>query len=393
MPISEAPRERLSIRLSGIRLSRDQISVMRCPTLIDLPPPPPGKTGWPWTEESPQLADTMSHGECWPAISIVTPNYNQGQFIEETIRSVLLQGYPNLEYIIVDGGSTDESIEVISKYQMWFAYWVSEKDRGQAHAVNKGLRKSQGEIIAYLNSDDTYLSGTVQQAVGFFVEHKGVDIIYGDCAVLNEKNHTVSKWHSEDFDLFALLCQNFIYQPTVFMRRRVLDLVGYFDEGLSYAMDLDYWYRAASRAKFAYCPGERAVFRVTCDSKTGGSWVPFVQEEERVLERFFGASTDQTIRKWRKRVLARHYYYSAQELYRRKELSAARHVFIKGMRLDLFSVRTWLGLLAVIDTYMHTRIFAEIVSIWAVIRGFAQKRYEKIIKGLNLQGKGPHSID
>ena len=119
----------------------------RCPQLSELPSSPPGKIGWPWTEESSQLPEKMSDGSPWPRISIVTPSYNQGQFIEETIRSVLLQGYPNVEYIIIDGGSTDNSLEIIKKYEPWLAYWVSEPDRGQSHALNKGIQKATGDIF------------------------------------------------------------------------------------------------------------------------------------------------------------------------------------------------------------------------------------------------------
>jgi glycosyltransferase involved in cell wall biosynthesis len=151
---------------------------MRCPTLDDLPPPPPGNTGWPWTVESPQLADAMAEGRPWPRISIVTPSYNQGRFIEETIRSVLLQGYPDLEYIVVDGASTDNSVEIIKKYEPWLSYWVSEKDRGQAHAINKGLSKFTGRIASYLNSDD-YLLASALAYVGKTSTDVSADILIG----------------------------------------------------------------------------------------------------------------------------------------------------------------------------------------------------------------------
>ena len=143
---------------------------MRCPTLRDLPPPPQGKTGWPWTDESSQLPDRMPDGSPWPRISIVTPSLNQDQFIEETIRSVLLQGYPNLEYIIIDGGSIDSSMKVIREYQLWLLYWQSEPDPGQSAAINKGFEVGRGDILAWLNSDDVYLPQTCSIVARAFSE-------------------------------------------------------------------------------------------------------------------------------------------------------------------------------------------------------------------------------
>ncbi|MBM4042010.1 MAG: glycosyltransferase, partial [Planctomycetes bacterium] len=122
---------------------------MRCPTLSELPPPPAGKTGWPWTEETPRPPEAMPDGSPWPRVTIVTPSYQQGQFLEETLRSVLLQGYPDLEYIVMDGGSTDASVGLIERYSPWLAHWVSERDRGHPHAVNKGMAQATGHILAF----------------------------------------------------------------------------------------------------------------------------------------------------------------------------------------------------------------------------------------------------
>ena len=147
---------------------------MHCPNLTELPPPPSGKKGWPWTEATPRLPDTMPDGPPWPRISIVTPSLNQGRYIEETIRSVLLQGYPDLEYIIIDGGSTDNSLEVIQKYAPWLTYWVSEPDKGQSHAINKGWRHSTGGFIGWLCADDILLPSAVAQAVRFIGARPGL---------------------------------------------------------------------------------------------------------------------------------------------------------------------------------------------------------------------------
>ncbi|HEY9850452.1 MAG TPA: glycosyltransferase family 2 protein [Leptolyngbyaceae cyanobacterium] len=149
-------------------------------TLKDLPPPPSDRTGWPWTEENQPLPERMPDGSEWPRISVVTPSYNYGMFIEETIRSVLLQGYPNLEYIIIDGGSTDNSIQIIKKYEQYLAYWVSEPDEGQTDAINKGFSHCTGDLFVWLNSDDSYIDPTCFKTVSE-LSLKGYQLIAGSC--------------------------------------------------------------------------------------------------------------------------------------------------------------------------------------------------------------------
>jgi len=141
-----------------------------------LPDPPESKSGWPWTRQTnPQIYDSRIN---WPKVSIVTPSYNQDQFIEETIRSVLLQNYPNLEYIIIDGGSTDQTRQILEKYSQWISYWQSEKDNGQGQAINLGFSMASGDYYAWVNSDDYYLENVLNTVVTTFLR-SGSSFIYG----------------------------------------------------------------------------------------------------------------------------------------------------------------------------------------------------------------------
>ncbi len=253
---------------------------MRCPTLRELPPPPPGKTGWPWTEESPQLPDTMPDGRPWPRISIVTPNYNYGQFLEETIRSVLLQGYPDLEYIIIDGGSTDNSVEIIKKYEPWLAYWVSEPDRGQSDAINKGLQRATGEIAAWLNSDDTYLPGTLAVVANALVSNPQWVMVYGDCEKIDAESRIIGRLDARPFDFLLLIKKDFIKQPAAFWRRYIHDTIGFLDTQLHYAMDYDFWLRIALKYenKVSYLPYTLAQYRFHDMSKTCSQELGFIRD-------------------------------------------------------------------------------------------------------------------
>jgi glycosyltransferase involved in cell wall biosynthesis len=179
----------------------------------------------------------------FPRISIITPSFNQGQFIEQTISSVIDQGYPNLEYIVIDGGSTDGSVETIRKFESGIAYWVSEKDRGQAHAINKGLQRATGDIIAYLNSDDYYLDGALARVADCFSRYPEVDLLHGRCRVVDQDGMKVGERtgsitrYDEILDLWDVWWnrRNFV-QPEVFWTKRIGDKIGPFREDLFWVM-------------------------------------------------------------------------------------------------------------------------------------------------------------
>jgi glycosyltransferase involved in cell wall biosynthesis len=177
-----------------------------------------------------------------PLVSIVTPSYNQGRFIRQSIDSVLGQSYRNIEYIVVDGNSTDETVSILSSYGSRLN-WISETDEGQADAINKGFARSKGEIRAYLNSDDVLLPGAVEKVVKHFQQHPGSDMVYGEGVFIDEVGREVGTYPSADYSFARLMLDCCICQPAAFWRTRIVEKVGPFDARLNYAMDYDYWLR------------------------------------------------------------------------------------------------------------------------------------------------------
>ena len=177
-------------------------------------------------------------------ISIVTPSLNQAQFLEQTILSVLNQNYPNLEYIIIDGGSTDGSVDIIKKYEKYLAYWISEKDKGQTNAINKGFKVSSGEILAWLNADDTYLRYTISRVADYFQKYPQIDLIYGNARLINRNSQWIGDFKTIDYDFHIhLFGSSIIPQPAAFWRKKPFYEINILNEKVKMAMDGDLWFR------------------------------------------------------------------------------------------------------------------------------------------------------
>ena len=265
---------------------------MRRPTLKELSPPPPDKNGWIWIEEGPQLSDRMPVGAPWPRISIVTPSLNQGQFIEDTIQSVLGQNYPNLEYVILDGGSSDNSIDIIRKYQDQLTYWDTRKDNGQAEAINRGFSIAQGEIYGWLNSDDMYLPGTLLYVASQFQSLRSCfeGIFFGNSVQLNETENRVwgSQVHlhhaSSDIELF-----DYVIQPSSFWTKSIWEKVGPLSVEMKYAFDWD-WFIRAKRSHVGFEASKRylSINRIHPLHKTATGGGDRLTEIENVYRRYQG---------------------------------------------------------------------------------------------------------
>lgn len=212
----------------------------------------------------------LSKDSSWPKISIVTPSYNQSKFIEKTILSVLNQNYPNMEYIIIDGGSNDGSLEIIKKYEKYLTYWVSEPDHGQSHALNKGFLKATGDIFAYLNSDDIYMPESLKLISNYFKNISNVHLIYGHSLTIDSNDQITNlliampfKWKEKIFGV------SFIHQPSSFWRKDVYFKVGGFNENNKTFMDAEFYIRANKlNYKFLNINEILSCFRIHKDSIT-----------------------------------------------------------------------------------------------------------------------------
>ena len=270
---------------------------MRCPTLDELPSPDKRGSGWPWVEGGAQLPAAMPDGRPWPAIAVVTPSFNQATFLEETIRSVLLQGYPNLEYVVVDGGSRDESVAIIEKYQRWLSWWVSEPDGGQAEAINKGLARTSGEIFNWINSDDVLQPGAL--AVVAQAMRADVDAIGGGGLVVGDVVAPVSR-RSREMDARKILRGDLgveMLQPAIWLRRENVLRCGGPDPAFHYYFDMEMYIRYfALYPRIAFAPAIIAAFRVHPASKTASRPEAFFAEYRRALDKLSRLEGFETLR-------------------------------------------------------------------------------------------------
>lgn len=229
----------------------------------------------------------------YPKISLITPSLNQGKFIEATIQSVLSQNYPDLEYIVMDGGSADNTLKILERYSGQLK-WISEKDNGQTDAINKGLCMANGEILAYLNADDLLLPGTLLKVAQTFMEHPEAMWVTGQCRIIDENNREVRRLITIYKNLWlrftspsALLITDYVSQPATFWRSRALDEFGYPDESLHYAMDYEYWLRLYSKYPLLFIPEYLAAFKIHPHSKSTTTLHKnvYIDEERVALQR------------------------------------------------------------------------------------------------------------
>ncbi len=263
-------------------------------TFDEFPPAPSGLAapeGWPWQAGVDRLPGCIEALNL-PRISVITPSYNQARFIEQTIRSVLLQGYPNLEYIIIDGGSSDGSREIIRKYEPWLAYWVSEPDRGQSHAINKGFERASGEVLCWLNSDDYYLPGALLTVGERLAKDTGIYALTGNCLKVYQDGRPPIEFkgcYENRRRLLEYWKGYHMHQPAIFWRREVFEKVGWLDEELHQIMDFDYWARISKHFDFTNIDRTLACCNHHAEAKTSDDYGRYREDQKRYVSRHRGS--------------------------------------------------------------------------------------------------------
>lgn len=236
------------------------------------------------SRSSPKWTTTLFSNILHTLVSIVTPSYNQAPYLEQTIQSVLRQDYPHVEYLVIDGGSTDNSVEIIKKYADRLAYWISEKDSGQAEAINKGFARANGEILAWLNSDDYYLLNTVSVAVRCFEQNPDVVMVYGDMLAVDGNGQTINISRYKQLSLEDLLCFQIIGQSSVFFRRSAFERAGPLEMNFHFMLDHHLWIRLAQQGRMLHIPQIWSAARYHAEAKNRAKAAEFGREAFQVLD-------------------------------------------------------------------------------------------------------------
>ncbi|KZL90196.1 glycosyltransferase family 2 protein [Clostridium magnum] len=220
-------------------------------------------------------------------ISIITPSYNQGKYIEETIKSVNIQNYKDIEHIVVDGKSSDNTIEILERYEKNIKY-VSEKDTGQANAVNKGIKMASGDIIGWLNSDDLYMPNTISKVMEYFKKNPKCDILYANAHFVDVNGTIIGKYPTERFDYKRLADRCYICQPSVFFRKKAIEDIGYLDESLHLCLDYELWMRIGKKYRFYYIDDYLSCSRMYQENKTLSRSDEMYEEAHSILKKYYG---------------------------------------------------------------------------------------------------------
>ena len=291
-----------------------------------------------------------------PLVSIVTPSLNQSQFIRHTIESILSQDYPNIEYWVMDGGSQDGTVEVLKSYGEKIR-WISEPDNGQSQAVNKGWMRSHGDILGWVNADDILKPSAVRHAVDAFLSDRSIGAVYGDTTYIDEAGNLIQQYPVRSFDYEALAgdTENFIPQPSVFMRRDALEKAGFLNESLHYVMDYDLWLRIGLVAPMKYLAKEMASLRLHSTAKTIKAMHKFADEFVMMYDGLFSnPALPSSIRQHQSEIMHTVYIHSASFCFWGSETKAALRFLCKAWREQSFPRRRTFWLLLAFSMFGKT---------------------------------------
>ncbi len=315
-----------------------------------------------------------------PRISVVIPSFNQAAYLEAALESVLRQRYPDLEVIVIDGGSTDGSVEILRRFGNRLAHWTSAPDRGQTDAINRGFELATGEIVTWLNSDDMYLAGALDSAARALADNPRAGMVYADGVMVDKNGALLDRHRYRDLGALDLLCFHVLLQPTVFMRRAALQEVGRLDESYNLIMDHDLWVRIAARYPILHVSEEWAAERTHPEAKTVALASAFVEEAEILIRR---ASADAGLRSLvethRRRIAASLDAFAARRLIDAGDYRGATHRLVRAGRTDArVALRYWYkGIQAALSAAGLSRVFLA----YRNLRRRAQHRQAAVVMG------------